>query len=225
MRFKAARRARRLTQVQAARALGVSQPYLSLMERGRRPVPRVVAKRAAKLYKLPGSAVPLPEHPRFARSSQSFAAQLGNLGYPGFAHLAGGEPLNPAEVLLSALGQHELESRMVEALPWLVWRYELDWEWTVRQAKLNNLQNRLGFTVTLAHGLAQRCQQEGRADELFAVESELEKCRLAREDTLCHASLTRAEIDWLRENRSKEARHWGLLTDLTGEQLQYAQAS
>src|ERR1700675_1132159 len=64
---------------------------------------------------------------------------------------------NPAEVLLGALAQDDLEPRLVEALPWLVLRYStLDWSWVVREAKVRDLQNRLGFVVGLARQLAVR---------------------------------------------------------------------
>ncbi len=50
----------------------------------------------------------------------------------------------------------------------------------------------------------------------------LERSRLVREDTFCHASLTEVEKRWLREKRPPEAQHRNLLTDLTVEQLPYA---
>ena len=40
------------TQHQSCAALRVSQPYLSLMEKGLRPVAKGVASRAIKVYKL-----------------------------------------------------------------------------------------------------------------------------------------------------------------------------
>jgi len=41
----------------------------------------------------------------------------------------------------------------------------------------------------------------------------------AKEDTLCHDSLTEAERKWLRVNRPPEAAHWNLLTDMKAENL------
>ena len=49
----------------------------------------------------------------------------------------------------------------------------------------------------------------------------LERSRLANEDTLCKASLSRAERNWLRQHRPDAAVHWNLLTDLKAEDLQY----
>jgi hypothetical protein len=42
---------------------------------------------------------------------------------------------------------------------------------------------------------------------------------LAKEDTLCHDSLTEAERKWLRVNRPPEAARWNLLTDMKAENL------
>jgi hypothetical protein len=41
---------------------------------------------------------------------------------------------------------------LCEALPWVARHYaaEVDWEWLVRQAKLHDFQNRLGFLLELA---------------------------------------------------------------------------
>ena len=44
---------------------------------------------------------------------------------------------------------------------------------------------------------------------------------LVREDTLCRASLTERERQWLAENRSEQARHWNLLTDWTPDALRH----
>ena len=125
--------------------------------------------------------------------------------------------------MLSALAQDDLEPRLVEALPWLVLRYwTLDWSWVVREAKVHDLQNRLGFVVSLAHGLATRTDDAQTAEALADLEGQLERSRLAREDTLCRASLPEAERHWLAEHRSEPAKHWNLLTDWTADALRYA---
>ena len=56
---------------------------------------------------------------------------------------------------------------MVEGLPWLAFAYvDMDWEWLVRNTKLHDRQNRLGFAVTLAQELAARTEHEDRATKL-----------------------------------------------------------
>jgi hypothetical protein len=125
-------------------------------------------------------------------------------------------------VLLTALAQPELEARTVEALPWLLLRYwDLDPAWLVREAKLRDLQNRLGFVVSLAREVA-ACEGDGpRRAALQALEAALDRSRLAREDTLGRADLPEAERRWLRTHRSARARHWNLLTDWTAERLRH----
>jgi hypothetical protein len=133
--------------------------------------------------------------------------------------------VNPAEVLLAALAQKNLESRLAEALPWLLLRYpDVDNHWLVREAKLHNLQNRLGFVVSLARRLSERTADSKSLHPLAQLQQELEQSRLAREDTLCQESLSEPERNWLREQRPPDARHWNLLTDWTPETVRYAQA-
>jgi hypothetical protein len=100
---------------------------------------------------------------------------------------------------------------------------DLDWAWLVCHAKLRDLQNRLGFLVAVAENLAAQQPELGYAfDKLFAIEQQLERARLAREDTLCRESMPKAERRWLKTHRSSLARHWNLLTGLTADQLSYA---
>ena len=154
----------------------------------------------------------------------TLARDLAGLGYPGLAYLRsrGRTPKNPGDVLLHALAQDDLEPRLVEALPWLALRYcTLDWGWVVPAAKMHDLQTRLGFVVGMARRLAERAGDEGKVRTLADLESQLERSRLAREDTLCQSSLPEAERRWLVEHRSAAARHWNLLTDWTVDALRY----
>jgi hypothetical protein len=154
----------------------------------------------------------------------ALALELAFLGYPGFSHLRPGrEGKNPAEVLLSALSAGDLDSRLVEALPWVLLNYpDLDWEGLMTAAKASDLQNRLGFVTSVARQLAEMNGENGKAALLGKREAELEQSRLECEDTLCHDSLTESEKRWLRERRSEEAKRWGLLADLSPEHLHYA---
>ena len=211
-----------MTQAQASTKLGVSQPYLSLLEQGHRPVPASLARKFVKLYGLPATALPLDETAS-SGDAHDLALGLAALGYPGFSYLkARQKKRNPAELMFVALSQNELESRLTEALPWVVWKFaDLDWNWLVTHVQQNALQNRLGFVTDVARRAAQ-----ARGDEAAAVlaqhETELDNVRLVREGTLCHDSLTNAEREWLRESRPEEAKHWNLLTDLKPEHLRYA---
>src|SRR5438046_4089119 len=152
--LRAARLAKAWSQTDAATRLGVSQPYLAMLERGQRRLTPKLAQRAAKVYDLAPTAVPRsPRELPVRLNAAALARDLAGFGYPGFAYLRPRHwtPKNPGEVLLSALAQDDLEPRLVEALPWLVLRYStLDWSWVVREAKVRDLQNRLGFVVGLA---------------------------------------------------------------------------
>ena len=220
------RRKARLTQMEAATRLGVSQPYLSQLERGRRSVTPALARSAAALYRLPATALPVPDTVSAGApvNPAKLARQLAGLGYPGFAHLGSGSKANPAAVVLEALLQPDLEVRLSEALPWVLLTYpDLDWQWLVGQSKHHDVQNRLGFVVAVARAVA-TChagfsQAEGK---LAAAEQQLERARLAREDTLGRESMPSAERRWLADNRSPAARHWNVLTSLSGDQLFYA---
>jgi len=223
--LKSGRLAKGLSQVEAANRLGVSQPYLAMLESGRRRLTPEFARRAMRVYDLPPTVLPpsglLSRH---RADAETLANDLAALGYPGFAYLRrrNRKPKNPGEVLLAALSQDDLEARLVEALPWLVLRYwTLDREWLVREAKLCDLQNRLGFVVSLARRLAERARDAQKARALNDLETELERSRLAREDTLCKASLPEPERRWLAEHRPEEAKHWNVLADWTVDALRY----
>ena len=225
------RRKKGWSQQRAAARLGVSQPYLSLLEKGERAVTVALAHKATHVFGLSPAALPMKAVPQSLRSANEdeLATDLAALGYPGLSHLASsrrGRRLlkrNPAEILASALQVSDLDSRLTEALPWVLLRFpDLNWNWLMTAAKLNDLQNRLGFVTSVARQLTERRGESEKAAFLARQESVIERSRLAREDTLCHESLTNAERRWLRDHRSPEAAHWGLLTDLSPEHLSYA---
>ena len=221
--LKAGRAKAGLTQIEAAGRLGISQPYLSQLEKGERPVTPELACLAATVYRLPPTALPIPEPDAGeAVDPDLLARQLAGLGYPGFAHLRS-RKANPAAVILTALLQKDLETRLAEALPWVLLTYpDMDWPWLINRAKLADAQNRLGFLVALAKNLAtNRPQFRSAVEQLGAVEHQLERARLVREDTLCRDSMPSAERRWLETNRSSLARHWNLLTGLVPDQLSY----
>jgi transcriptional regulator with XRE-family HTH domain len=193
-----------LTQVDAAELLGISQPYLSLLEKGARPLTATLRSRMKAV-----SPADRPLHP----SDDRFRAQLSALEYPGFAHVAPARPKpRPDVLLLSVLVALDADARVVGALPWLVRRYagKMDLDWLVRQARLQNLQNRLGFVLQTAGA---------KTPDLSAAVQELERARLLQEDTLCWDSMPKATRDWMRANRPRLAEHWNVLTRLRPEDV------
>ena len=220
--LKTGREEAHLTQQEAASKLGLTQAYLSMLERGRRPVTPELAAQATKVFKLPPTALPLEADGPSTLNDSEFKAELGALGYPGFSYLRGKSHYNPARLLFLALDRNDLDRRVVEALPWLTFRYsELDWEWLFRNAKLNDRQNRLGFRVDLAEELADKAGDATRKKSLSEIKAITDRSRLVREDTLSNESMTQAERKWLRRNRPSKARHWNLLTDLDVTHLPY----
>lgn len=220
--LKSGREKKGWSQEGAAAELGVSQPYLSLMEKGLRRVPEKLAKRAATKFGLSPTALPVETKWESVppKDANSLAADLAALGYPGFAHLKGTRKKNPGQVLLSALSAKCLESRIAEALPWLVLTYpELDWESLISAAKVRDVQNKLGLVTCLARELAEKRGETEKAELLREQERVLERSRLLSEDALCNDTLTQAERRWLETNRSDEAKHWRVLTDLSPKHL------
>jgi transcriptional regulator with XRE-family HTH domain len=223
--LKEARQKAGWTQQQAASALGVTQAYLSMVERGHRPVTDSVATRVMETFDLSPTALPLETENYPLLNDDDLKADLGTLGYPGFSYLRAEHKRNPAELLSYALNQSDLDARVVEALPWMACEYvDMDWDWLVGQAKQNDRQNRLGFVVALAGELAEKSGDSSRSEKLNHYRELLDRSRLVREDTLCHDSMTSAERKWLKENRPSEARYWNLLTDLDLKHLTYVPA-
>lgn len=225
--LKDARRRAGWTQARLARRLGVTQAYLSLMEGGKRRVPDRLTRCAASLLHLSPVFLPLsgPETHNLAATDAKVEQDLARLGYPGFAYRKKrGERRNPGELFLMALSRDDLDPRLAEALPWLLLRFEgLDLKELVARAKSMDLQNRLGFTVSLARQVAERNPAfRNSRDELQRLEKALERSRLAREDTYGRRESSERMRAWLRENRSPAAEHWNLLTDLKPEHLPYA---
>ncbi len=224
--LREARQNKNWTQQQTARALGVTQAYLSMLEKGRRTVSESFVRKALKVLDLPPTALPLSSEDSVAplpSRKHDFTEDLAALGYPGFAYLRTKVQQNPAGVLLDALNEPNLDARVAEGLPWLALTYaDMDWEWLVRNVKIRDRQNRLGFAVSLASEVAESKNDSERARKLRQRLQVLESARLAREDTFCHDSMTQVEREWLREHRSRVAAHWNLLTDMKGEHLAYA---
>ncbi len=210
--LKQARLRRSHTQQEAASRLGVTQAYLSMLEKGERKPSSELARKLMREYEVSPTVLPVSDAPMNA-SPDDLAHELASLAYPGFAHLRRGtKKLNPATFLLKALASRNLEARVVEGLPWLVFRYpDMDFDWLVPQSRLKNLQNRLGFCVTLAR-LASPNQALGKPEQ------ELAESKLAKEDSFCR-ELSEPERRWLGSHRSEEARQWNLLSDLRPDSL------
>jgi Helix-turn-helix len=214
-----------LTQVEAAAALRVSQPYLSQLEKGVREAGRGLVLKAIRVYRLSPAALPVRDsiHVKSVRS-HDIQRELASLGYPGFEHIRAKPLSNPAEVVFRVVAETDLDTRLVEAVPWVLATYtDLDWEWLRDQVKLRNAQNRLGYLVHLATETAAARPDDAHAVRILSRwQDELDEARLVREGTLCRESMPAAERAWVRTNRPSAAAHWRVLTTLSAEQLPYA---
>jgi transcriptional regulator with XRE-family HTH domain len=209
------------TQAETASRLGVSQGYVSLLEKDQRRMSRRLVRTARKFFDVPAAAS-RPKRVEVA-SSEVLARGLAALGYEPLGYLGSRADANPAEVLLGALRRGDLETRLTEALPWVALRYpDLSWDWLVERAKVHDVQNRLGYVVSVARQLSEQKPDPSLVEALREQENRLTRSRLAEEGTLCQDSMTQAERRWLRAGRPENAVHWNLLTDLTVDNLPYA---
>lgn len=218
------RKQNKRTQVEAARELGVSQTYLSLLEKGKRPLTDELRAKVVWAFHLSPTEMPVSESLFDVRavSNDELGTDLATLGYPGYAYMKKSKPKHPAVVLLSALKGENRLARDVEALPWVVLTFpEMDWPELIKAAKVNDLQNRLGFVTVVAREVAELKGEEARAFKLRGYESELEHSMLLRVDTLCNERMTNPERKWLEEHRPDSAKKWRLLTDLSLRSLQH----
>ena len=196
-------------------------------ETGQRPLSPELARKMVRVYKLSPSSLP-PSRPSVSDwrvSPDQLAADLAGLGYPGFAYPGSRRRhKNPGELLLTALAQEQLEARLFEALPWLMLKYwDMNKEWLVRQAKLHDLQNRLGFVVSLARKAGSRSPSRNpkRDAVLEELESKLKRSLLAKEELLGGTDLSDAERKRLKRHRPKAAREWNVLSSWRPEVLRY----
>ena len=225
LQLKQFRKQKRWSQKTAAKQLKLTQPYLSLLEKEKRPLTDNLTTRAVRVFGLPAANLPINKDLSRLCSGGSdlLTRELSAAGYSGFSHVKPSRLKNPAEVLMSALGADKLDARVVEALPWLVSQVpETNWSKVVQAAKVKDLQNRLGFVTSLARATAEKRGELQKADRLKRREDALASSRLFKEDTLCSDSLTETEEKWIRQNRTAEAEFWRVLSDLKAEHLSYA---
>ncbi len=222
--FRSARLAKGWTQRQAAARLGVTQAYLNYLEHGKRRLTPHLVRRAASVYGLSPTSLPVTnEFALFETSDQHLAEGLSTLDYPGFRYLRSHTPKkHPNEFLLTALGQKSLDARVAEALPWVAANSAELNSWLLENARKFNLQNRLGFVVSLARHAADRLNASSKTDELKQFEGLLDDSRLAKEDYFFRPPRTERETQWLRTNRTNDAVHWNLLSDMKPEHVPYA---
>jgi transcriptional regulator with XRE-family HTH domain len=176
--LKSARTTSNWTQTEAAHRLGVTQAYLSMVERGSRPVSDELTTAALQVFSLPATARPIEDCLEGNAGEEFFKCSLGELGYPGFAYLESRQLLNPAELLLLALDSENLDARVTEVLPWLPFHFpEMNWKWLTSESKSRDRQNRLAYVALLASEVAQERGGMKLAAKLRSHVAALERSR------------------------------------------------
>lgn len=222
--FRAARLRKGWTQSRAAARLGMTQAYLNYLEHGKRRLTPQLVRRAASVYGLSPTTLPVADaFVPVETNDQHLAEVLSTLGYPGFTYLRSRAPKkHPNEFLLTALSQERLDARVAEALPWVVANSAELNSWLLEHARKYNLQNRLGFVVSLTRRVADKLNASAKAQDLQRFETLLDDSRLVKEDYFYRPPHTESETQWLRSNRTDDAAHWNLLSDMKPEHLPYA---
>ena len=218
--FKTWRKQAGKTQMDAARAVGVRQPFVCAVEKGLRPVTPALSNWLYSVYPDALTAAPAPGG-HAPQSGEDLKEKLGALGYPGFAYLAREHrKVDPLEVVLDALNTEDLDQRVTEALPWvLAYRSDLDWRKLTDEVRLLNLQNRLGFLLEVTVEAARKLDLHDAAARLEPWLDWLREARLYKEDTLSKKSLTQVERRRLARSRPKAARFWRLFTDMNAREV------
>lgn len=185
-------------------------------------MPAALAETLARVLDMSPSTLPAAANAHAFGAAGAVRA-LAALGDDQFAaHPRRRELRNPAEVVLRCLRAPDVDARVVEGLVRvLVAHADLDWAWLVRHAKVDDLQNRLGFLVSLAATVAQREGLAGVEVQFASARAILERSRLVAEGAF-RTALTEAERRWLRQHRPPDAAHWNLLTNLTASDIRHA---
>jgi hypothetical protein len=202
----------------------MTQAYLNYLEHGKRRLTPEVVRRATSVYGLSLRTLPVTDmFVPVETNDQHLAEVLSTLGYPGFSYLRSHTAKkHPNEFLLTALAQKSLDGRVAEALPWVAANSAELNSWLVENARKFNLQNRLGFVVSLARHAVGKLNVSTRTVQLDRVQMLLDDSRLVKEDYFYRPPRTEGEGQWLKTNRTDDAVHWNLLTDMKAEHLQYA---
>lgn len=232
------RKAAGLNQAHVAAKLRISQSLVSMLEGGRISLSDDLAPGFARLYSVEvgqlrefgrsdASRLKLSESPAAAVAMASVDADaliqsLAALGYPEFKQSGKKYSADPSSLLLTALRQPVLARNVAEALPWVALSYEVEISDILIRARIHDLQNRLGYVLTLARKVAERQKDFiGRRKALSEMRMNLLPARLAREDSLCLGQAGSEEQEAARNSRPDFAVFWNMLDDFTPEDLPF----
>ena len=161
---------------------------------------------------------------------------LAVLGYPGFAYLTAylqfetgsKDAFDPGELIRWAITQNVINTRVTEALPWLIAAYatQINWEKLIGSAQQQKVQNRLGYLASLALQLVESKQTLSRPEARLLLQESLlrlQGIQQPQEQTLMNEEIGPVMRNWVIGNRPPEAAKWHILTTITTDDLQHAE--
>ena len=218
--LKAFRRRAGLSQSDLARKAGTPQPRVAVMEsKGDPTLPRLewlgrvadaigvtvsdlLSERAMLETE---SLASLPE------AEDNLAAHLKELGAPLTGPSRKSRSFSPEAVVLGVL-RTVPSSRMVECLPGLLLKKDLDDEKLQKLAKERGLVNRLGFVVEVAVTLAEANSNREKAYHLRALSKRLwmDRHKEAEEYLMREAPEDPEFRQWLKKKTPRAGKKWGV---------------
>lgn len=209
-----------LSQSDLARKAGTSQPRVAVMEsKGDPTLPRL--EWLARIADAMGVTVSYVLSERAMLEAESLsslpedednlAAHLKELGAPLTGSSRKSRTFSPEAVVLGVL-RVVPSSRMLECLPAVLYKKDLDHEKLLRVAKERGLANRLGFVVDVAVTLAEENRDRGKASRLRALSKRLWKERRKEaEEYLVSEVPEHPEFrNWLKKKTLGPGKKWGV---------------
>jgi len=209
-----------LSQSDLARKAGTLQPRVAVMESAEDPtLPRLEwLGRVANALEVTVSDL-LSERAMSGTESLSslpedednLAAHLKELGAPLTGPARKSRSFSPEAVVLGVL-RAVPSSRMVECLPGLLVRQDMDYEKLLRLAKKRGLVNRLGFIVDTAVTLAEEHRDRIKVSRLHGLSKRLWRARHKEaEEFLMSETPEDTEFrNWLKKKTPRAGKKWGV---------------
>ena len=209
-----------LSQSDLARKAGTPQPRVAVMESEEDPaLPRLewVGRVAETLGVavsdlLSERATPGAERlPSLPEDEDNLAAHLKELGAPLTGPPRKSRSFSPEAVVLGVL-RVVPSSRMVEYLPGLLLKKEMEHEKLLRLAKERGLVNRLGFVVDVAATLAEENREREKLSRLRGLSKSLwtERDKEAEEFLMSEAPEDSEFRNWLKKKTPWVGKKWGV---------------
>ncbi|MGH7825382.1 MAG: helix-turn-helix domain-containing protein [Candidatus Binatia bacterium] len=209
-----------LSQSDLARKAGTLQPRVAVMESVEdSTLPRlewlarvadalglsVAELLSEKAAPEPGSLSSLPEN------GDNLAAHLKGFGAPFTGTSRKSRSFSPEAVVLGVL-RVVPSSRMVECLPGLLFKRDMDHKKLLRLARKRGLVNRLGFVVDVAAALAKESGDLKRASRLDSLSTKLwsEKDKVAEEFLMSEVPEEPEFRNWVKKKTPRLGKKWGV---------------